>query len=103
MLGMSNFYLFQIDTMSDSDSSSESSLNSSLDSDVGEDEEAAIPEEKGLDEASGFTDDIDDEDYGNDTDEKTATTNTAQTKASDTNNNWPSWNGDRLFPPKLCF
>ena len=58
-------------------------------------------------EESGFTEDIDDpivvdEDHGNDTD-KTATTNTAQTKASDTNNNWPSWNGDRLFPPKLCF
>ena len=93
--------------MSDSDSSSESSLNSSLDSDVGEDEEAAIPEEKGVDEEGGFNDDIEDpivvdEDHGNDTD-KTATTNTAQTKASDTNNNWPSWNGDRLFPPKLCF
>ena len=74
--------------MSDSQSSSESSLNSSLDSDVGEDDEAAIPEENGVDEEKGFTDDIDDpivvdEDHGNDTDE-TAMTNTAQTKASDT-------------------
>ena len=90
--------------MSDSDSSSESSLNSSLDSDVGEDEEAAIPEEEGVGEDSDLTDDIDDpivvdEDHGNDTDETAATTNTAQTKVSDTNNNWPSWNGERLFPP----
>ena len=42
---MSDFFIS--DTISDSDSSSESSLNSSLDSDAGEDEEAAIPEEKG--------------------------------------------------------
>ena len=90
--------------MSDSNSSSESSLNSSLDSDVGEDEEEAIPEEEGVGLESDLTDDIDDpivvdEDHGNDTDETAATTNSAQTKVSDTNNNWPSWNGERLFPP----
>ena len=76
---LSDFFLLQIQCRIVS--ATVNFFNSSLDSDVGEDEEAAISEEKGVDKKSDFTDYIDDpivvdEDHGNDTDE-TAMTNTA--------------------------